>query len=373
MSGYILEVLFLILLLLINGLFVMSEMAVVSSRKARLQQLANEGNKRAAAALELSQNPTTFLSTVQIGITLVSVLLGALGGSVFSAPLAALFQRWPPINPYANTLAFGIVVVLITGLTLTLGELIPKRLALHQPERIAAAISGPMSSISRLFTPLVWLLGRITEFALEMMGIKPSEEPPVTEEEIHLLIDQGTEAGVFEESEQDMVEGIFSLSDSRIYSLMTPRTEIVWLDITDKPDEIRNKIVESPYSRFPVCQDNLDTVLGIVKARDLLAPPGLSSEAFKLKDKLRPAFYVPETMFASRALEVFKEKNAEDPGDRQRQDDAAEGLARVGAEVGRGLDEGARDAFERGLHRQHHVGQPDIDEGDAGADIGGRQ
>jgi putative hemolysin len=311
MSGYILEVIFLILLLLINGLFVMSEMAVVSSRKARLQQLANEGNKRAAAALELAQNPTTFLSTVQIGITLISVLLGALGGSAFSAPLASLFERWPPISPYANTLAFSIVVVLITGLTLSMGELIPKRLALHQPERIAAAISGPMSSVSKLFTPLVWLLGRITEFALEMMGIKPSDEPPVTEEEIHLLIDQGTEAGVIEESEQDMVEGIFSLSDSRIYSLMTPRTEIVWLDITDKPDEIRNKIVESPYSRFPVCQDNLDTVLGIVKARDLLAPPGLSSEAFKLKDKLRPAFYVPETMFASRALEVFKEKNAE--------------------------------------------------------------
>jgi putative hemolysin len=311
MSGFILEILILIFLLLINGIFVMSEMAVVSSRKARLQQLANEGNKRASVALELAQNPTTFLSTVQIGITLISVLLGAVGGSAFSAPLAVLFQQWPAISPYANTLAFGIVVVLITTLTLLVGELIPKRLALHQPERIAAAISGPMSSVSKLFAPLVWLLGRITEFALEMMGIKPSDEPPVTEEEIHLMIDQGTEAGVIEESEQDMVEGIFSLSDSRIYSLMTPRTEIVWLDIKDTPDEIRNKIVESPYSRFPVCQDNLDSVLGIVKARDLLAPPGLSSEAFKLKDKLRPAFYVPETMFASRALEVFKEKNAE--------------------------------------------------------------
>jgi putative hemolysin len=311
MSGTILEVLILFLLLLINGIFVMSEMAVVSSRKARLQQLANEGNKRASAALALAQNPTIFLSTVQIGITLIGILLGAVGGPAFSGPLAALLERWPAISPYAHTLAIGIVVVIITSLTLVVGELIPKRLALHQPERIAAAISGPMASVSKLFTPLVWLLGRITDFALEMMGIKPSDEPPVTEEEIHLLIDQGTEAGVIEESEQDMVEGIFSLSDSRIYSLMTPRTEIVWLDIKDTPDEIRNKIVESPYSRFPVCQDSLDTVLGIIKARDLLAPPGLSSDAFKLKDKLRPAFYVPETMFASRALEVFKEKNAE--------------------------------------------------------------
>jgi putative hemolysin len=311
MSGIILEVLILFLLLLINGIFVMSEMAVVSSRKARLQQFANEGNKSAAAALKLAQNPTTFLSTVQIGITLVSVLLGAVGGPALSTPLAALLQRWAAISAYANTLALGIVVVLITSLSLLVGELIPKRLALHQPERVAAAISGPMSALSRLFTPLVWLFGRLTEFALQMMGITPTNEPPVTEEEIQLMIDQGTEAGVIEESEQDMVEGIFSLSDSRIYSLMTPRTEIIWLDIKDTPDEIRIKIVESPYSRFPVCQDNLDTVLGIVKARDLLAPPGLSSEGFKLKDKLRPAFYVPETMFASRALEVFKEKHAE--------------------------------------------------------------
>ena len=285
MSGYFIEILILLFLLLLNGIFVMSEMAVVSSRKARLQQLANDGNKRAGAALALAQNPSVFLSTVQIGITLISILLGAFGGSVFSPPLAGLFKRWPLISTYANSLAFVIVVVLITSLTLLVGELIPKRLALHQPERIAAAISGPMLSVSKLFSPLVWLLGRSTEFVLKMMGIKPTDEPPVTEEEIQLMIDQGTEAGVIEESEQDMVEGIFSLSDSRIYSLMTPRTEIIWLDIKDSPEEIRNKIVESPYSRFPVCQDNLDTVLGIVKARDLLAPPGLSSEDFKLKDK----------------------------------------------------------------------------------------
>jgi len=162
-----------------------------------------------------------------------------------------------------------------------------------------------------LFTPLVWLLGKMTAFVLGIMGIKPSDDPPVTEEEIQLLINQGKEAGVIEEAEQDMVEGVFSLSDSRVYSLMTPRTEITWLDIEDSSDEIRNKISESPYSRFPVCQDSLDTILGIVKARDLLAPPSLSSTDFKLKDKLRPAMYVPETMFASRALEVFKEKSAE--------------------------------------------------------------
>ncbi len=311
MSNIGIQLLVLLLLILLNSVFVISEMAVVSSRKARLQQLANEGNKRAATALNLAQNPNTFLSTIQIGITLISILLGAISGPTFSGPLASLLKRWPLLDPYADSLALGVVVVIVTALSLVLGELVPKRIALHQPERIAAAISGTMIFVSKLFSPFVWLLGRATDFVLEIIGITPSKEPPVTEEEIQLLIDQGTEAGVFEEAEQDMVEGVFSLSDSRVYSLMTPRTDIVWLDIADSSDEIRRKIAESSFSRFPVCKDSLDTILGIIKARDLLAPPNLSSENFKLKDKLRPAIYIPETMLASRALEVFKEKNAE--------------------------------------------------------------
>jgi putative hemolysin len=311
MPGIGTEILILVILLLLNGLFVMSEMAVVSSRKARLQQQSIEGDKRAGRALKLAQHPTAFLSTVQIGITLIGVLLGAVGGKTLSTPLAALLSTWPAVAGYAESLAFGIVVVIITSLSLVVGELIPKRLALHSPERVASSIAGPMHFLSRVFTPLVWALGKITDAAIKLMGIKPTNEPPVTEEEIQLLIDQGTEAGVIQESEQDMVEGVFSLSDSRVYSLMTPRTEITWLDIKDTPEEIRNKITQSPYSRFPVCQDSLDAVLGIVKARDLLSLPGLSSEGFKLKDRLRPAFYIPETMLASRALEIFKEKNAE--------------------------------------------------------------
>jgi magnesium and cobalt exporter, CNNM family len=311
MSAVLTEILILLLLLVLNGLFVMSEMAVVSSRKARLQHLANEGKKGARRALELSQDPSGFLSTVQIGITLIGVLLGAIGGPALSAPLARTLRSLPAVSRYADSLAFGVVVIVIASLTLLVGELVPKRLALHQPERIAAAMAGPMRLLSRIFAPLVWLLGKGSNFLLQLLGIKPSQEPPVTEEEIHLLIDQGKEAGVIEEAEQDMVEGVFSLSDSRVYSLMTPRTEITWLDIKDPPDAIRNKISESPYSRFPVCQGSLDTVLGIIKARDLLAPPGLSSGDFRLKDKLRPAYYIPETMLASKALEVFKEKSAE--------------------------------------------------------------
>jgi putative hemolysin len=155
------------------------------------------------------------------------------------------------------------------------------------------------------------LLGKGTEALLKLLGIKPGAQSTVTEEEIQLMINQGAEAGVIEEAEQDMVQGVFSLGDSRVYSIMTPRTEITWLDVDDAPEEIRRKIGESPYSRFPVCQGSLDTVLGIVKARDLLAAPGLASQDFRLKDKLKPALYVPETMFASRALEVFKQQSAE--------------------------------------------------------------
>src|SRR5574341_844126 len=266
MSSLVTEILILVLLILLNGLFVMSEMAVVSARKARLQHQAKEGNARSRTALDLAQNPNIFLSTVQIGITLISVLLGAVSGRAFSEPLADVFRRWPLLSPYADSLALGIVVVSVTGTSLLLGELVPKRLALHEPEKIAGAVSGPMFFISRLFSPLVWLLGRLTDVILKGIGVRPSTEPPVTEEEIQLLINQGTEAGVFEEAEQDMVEGVFSLSDQRVYSLMTPRTEIVWLDIHDKAEDILQKISQNEFSRFPVCQDSLDVVLGIVKA-----------------------------------------------------------------------------------------------------------
>lgn len=310
MSNMGTELLIFVILLVLSGVFVMSEMAVVSSRKARLQQLANEGNRGAQTALKLAQNPTAFLSTAQIGITLVSILLGAVGGPAFSTPLAGLFKRVPVMIEFADSLALIIVVVIITTLSMILGELVPKRLALHQPEQVAILIAGPMLFISKLFSPLVWLLSRISDVILKAIGVTPNNDPPVTEEEIQLLIDQGTQAGVFEESEQEMVEGVFSLGDQRVYSLMTPRTDIVWLDIEDSLEEIRSKIAGSDYSRFPVRQDTLDAILGIVTARDLLVP-SLGGEQIKLKELLKPAFFIPETMFAARALEIFKEKGTD--------------------------------------------------------------
>jgi putative hemolysin len=304
------EILIIITVILINAVFVLSEMSVASSRKARLQQRLNEGDQRAKTALELIHNPNLFLATVQIGITLVGVFVGAVGGASLAEPLGDLLARIPLLIEYADTLALAIVIVGITFVSIIFGELVPKRIALHNPEQIASALAGPMVVVSKLFAPFVWLLGKITDFVLKTLGIKPGTEPPVTEEEIQLLIDQGTQAGVFEESEHDMVEGVFSLSDQRVYSLMTPRTDIVWLDIDDTMEEIRAKISENELSRFPVRQDTLDVILGIVKARDLLVP-SMSGEPIILKDLLKPAFFIPETMFASKALEILKEKGTD--------------------------------------------------------------
>jgi putative hemolysin len=304
------EILIIFAIILVNAIFVLSEMAVASSRKARLQERLNDGDKRASTVLKLIEHPNLFLATVQIGITLVGVFLGAVGGARFADPLSGVVASVPALAPYADAVALGIVVIAITFVTMVLGELVPKRIALHNPERIASTLAGPMMVISRLFKPLVWLLGHMTDFVLRIMGVRPGNEPPVTEEEIQLLIDQGTQAGVFEEAEHDMVEGVFSLADQRVYSLMTPRPDIVWLDVEDSVDEIRAKLEQSNFSRFPVRQGSLDAIIGIVKARDLLVQ-SLNNESIVLKNLLKPAFFVPETMYASKALEIFKEKGTD--------------------------------------------------------------
>ena len=304
------EILIILAIILVNAIFVLSEMSVASSRKVRLQQRINDGDKRANTVLHLIENPNLFLATVQIGITLVGVLVGVVGGATVAVPLSGLLAGIPSLTPYAEELALTIVVIGITFISIVLGELVPKRIALHNPERIAAILAGPMILVSMLFKPFVWILGKITDFILKLLGIEPGNDPPVTEEEIQLLIDQGTQAGVFEEAEQDMVEGVFSLADQRVYSLMTPRPDIVWLDIADSINEIRQKLEESNFSRFPVRQGSLDAIVGIVKARDLLVQ-SLNNEPIILKDLLKPAFFVPETMFASRALEVLKEKGTD--------------------------------------------------------------
>ena len=304
------EILIIFLLIVLNGIFALSEIAVVSSKKPRLQQRANEGDLRAKRALELAANPNLFLSTVQVGITLIGVLAGAVGGATLGDQLAPIIAQIPFLEPYATSIALFIVVFLITYFSIVLGELVPKRIGLQNPERLAASLSGLMLFISRIFKPLVWFLTKSSDLVLRLLGQKPSIESPVTEEEILVQIDQGTQAGVIEETEQDMVEGVFRMHERRVFSLMTPRSEIVWLDVKDLPEEIQKVIEESMFSRFPVCEDSLDNVLGIIKARDLLLE-SLHGEPLALKRNLQQIKYIPETAFASRALELFKTGAAE--------------------------------------------------------------
>ena len=298
------------ILLLLNGVLAMAETALLSVRKTRLQNQHNKGDERAGLVLKLTENPNQFLSVIQIGITSIDLLIGALTAATLGVWINTELDYFPLLQPYSEIIGLLVSILPITYLSLVLGELVPKRLALRDPEAVSSRVAGSMFFFSKLFSPLVKLLSFSTEGILKLLGVKESLDPPVTEEELHLLIDQGTQAGVFQEAEQDMVEGIFSLGDSRVYSLMTPRTELVWLDIADSIEEIRVKIAECPYSRFPVRQDSLETIVGIVKSRDLLVE-SLSGKEIDLKTLLKPAFFIPETMFASRALELFKEKNTE--------------------------------------------------------------
>ena len=306
MPSVMLEGLVVVLLIFVNGIFALSEIAVVSARKTRLQQWADEGNASARAALELANNPNQFLATIQIGITLVGILAGAFGGATIATELAVILSDITWLAPYGHPLSLTLVVLVITYLSLIVGELVPKRLALNNPERMAMAIAAPMQGLSRVAYPAVHLLGLSTEFLLRALGMKPSAEPPVTEEEIRALIEQGTQAGMFEEAEQEMVERVFRLGDRRVSAVMTPRTEIVWLDREASALEIRRTITESAHSRFLVADGSLDNVLGVVHAKDLLAHI-LGEQVVNLEATLQQPLYVPESMRALKVLELFKQ------------------------------------------------------------------
>lgn len=301
-----LEVLIILVLILANGLFAMSEIAVVSARKARLQQLSSEGNKAAAAALELSENPNRFLSTVQIGITLVGIFAGAYGGATLSEPLAERLNDVPLLAPYAQGLSLFIVVVTITYFSLVLGELVPKRIALNRPEAIASLMAPAMQVLSRLTAPVVHLLSLSTETALRLLRVKVSEEAAISEEEIAVLIEQGTQAGVFHEAEQDLVENVFWLADRRVSTLMTPRHKVVWLDVNDSPEQVTERVAQHRHSRFVVADGSLDQVIGFVNTRDLLLSH-FGEQAFDLRAMVQRPLFLPETSPALRVLERFKE------------------------------------------------------------------
>jgi putative hemolysin len=310
MGTITLELIILILLIIFNGVLSMSELAVISARKARLQQMADEGSTGAAKALALAASPGQFLSTVQIGITLVGILAGAFGGATVARWLGAQLANFPGLANYADPISVGVVVLLTTYLSLVIGELVPKQLALRNAEGVAARVAGFLTGLARLTGPLVQILSASTEGVLRLMQIKPAEGPDVTEEEVRLMLAQATAQGIFEPMEEEMVDQVFRLADRKVGALLIPRTEIAWLDISAPPDSLRDEVINSGHSRYPVADGELDKILGVVMAKDLLAQ-SLSGQPFNLRTILRPALFVPESTPALKVVERFKQTHSQ--------------------------------------------------------------
>ena len=302
------EILIIVLLIFGNGIFALSEMAVITARKSRLQDWVKRGNSRAKVALELAQSPNRFLSSVQIGMTLIGILAGVFAGRGVAAWMADYLQSLPLVGVYHQQIGLGLVVLIITFFLLVIGELVPKRLAMRHPETIATWVALPLRWFARLSGPMVHLLSASTEIICRMFGKVQPDEPPVTEEEITTLVQQGTEAGVFEEKAEDMVEAVLRLGDTSARSLMTPRTQIAWLDLENSMEQIRAKIGASGRSRFPVAAGSLDKVAGIVQAKDLLALT-LANKPMDLNTLMQQPLFVPRTISALELLDSFKASN----------------------------------------------------------------
>lgn len=300
------ELLLLLLLLIANGIFAMAEAALISARKSRLRELADGGDKRAKQALAEATDPARFLSTVQVGITLVAVLAGAFGGGVLTTRLEAFFGTFSWLDPVARPLSLGIVVVSITLASVVLGELVPKRLALMKPELFSMMLVRPVTFLSRVVSPAVSLLTWLSELALRPFGLdRAPKEAPVTEEEVNILVEQGIKGGVFHKAEGDMVAGVLELDEMPISYLTTPRPQLVFLDLAD-PDETNwRKVVASGHSHFPVVQGNKEHVLGMVSVKAIWANHAFGA-ATSLRNLITPPLVVPETMMASAVLEQFK-------------------------------------------------------------------
>lgn len=301
-----LEIAMILVLIVANGVFAMSEIAIVSSRKARLERLADEGSSGAKAALELAKDPTQFLSAVQVGITLIGIVTGAYGGAKISKPIADYLKTLPGIGPYGEAISLTAVVAAITYLSLIVGELVPKKIALNNPESLAVIIAVPLRLFARVSAPIVRLLSTSTEVVLRVLGVKQPDEPPVTEEEIKIMIAEGAEYGTFEPAEKDLVERVFRFGDMRVSAFMTPRTQVDWLDL-EEPDACNLSILtESGHSWLPVARGSLDEVAGIVQVKGVLAHR-LSGERLELEEHIQEPLMVPRSMRAFRLLELFQQ------------------------------------------------------------------
>jgi putative hemolysin len=305
MGGFVMDIALLLFLILLNGVFAMSEIAVISSRKARLQRLAENGSPGAHSALALHNEPSTFLSTIQVGITSVGILSGAIGETALADPLAVWISQFALVEPYAKGIALTIVVVGLTYFSVVVGELVPKRLGLLAPEGIASLIARPMNMLSRVSKPVVWLLSTSSSLLLRLMGARRKEEPPVTDDEINVLMGQGAEAGVFHESEQEIVSNVLRLDEQRIGAIMAHRSDIYLVDLDEPEEIIRSQIADSPFERIVVCRDGLDHVIGILRTSDLLKA-ALAGAPLNIEEHLRAPLYVPESVSTTQLLESFR-------------------------------------------------------------------
>lgn len=304
MSDVAIQIFFIFLLFLFNGLLAMSEIAIITSRRARLEQLKEEGDKRAELAIELSQKSDEFLSTIQIGITLVGIFAGVFGGATLTSRLES-FLNTTFFAPYSSVLSFVVIVGSITFFSLLIGELAPKRIALNNPEKIALRMARPLKMLSHITYPFVKILSISSNLLLKMIGSSSLGQPPVSEEEVKYLIKEGTEAGVFEEAEQDMMESVLKLGNKPIGALMTPRTEIEWHDIEDSLEKFHETITQSSRSVFPIGKGSLDNVLGVIHTKDYLSKK-LSSDVFPLEEIIKDSLFILESTPVLKVVEMFK-------------------------------------------------------------------
>lgn len=300
------EIIIIIILILVNGFLSMSEMAVVSARKSKLETDAKKGSKSAKAALELADNPDNFLSTLQIGITLIGILTGLFSGEAFAADLSIYVAKISFLSPYAYLISKALIVILVTYLTLVIGELVPKRLGMAKAESIAKFIAKPMMFLSKLAYPLVWILAKSSALISNILGLNKTKDSPVTEEEIKAMMKESLNDGELDEAEHDIVERVFDLGDRKISSIMTHRSELVTLDINDTKETLISKIEGNLYNTYPVVSGKLDNIVGFVNLKALFV--AVQKDDFSLKNIVTKAFYLPENMNLNKALEFFKKE-----------------------------------------------------------------
>jgi len=299
------EILFLLFLIIVNGMFAMSEIALITAKRSKLQKLAGEGDRAAEVAVRLGQEPTRFLSTIQIGITSIGILNGIVGEGALARPFSLWLQSFGMDKEISGILATALVVISITYITIVIGELVPKRLGQFNPEGVAMLVSRPMLALAAITRPFVRLLSASTDAILRLLGKDPQSAPSVTEEEIHAMLEEGSEAGVIEQQEHEMVRNVFRLDDRQLGTLMVPRADIVYLDVALPLEENIDRVTGSEHSRFPVCQGGLQSLLGVVNAKQLLAQT-LKGGLTDFSAQLQPCVYVPETLTGMELLEHFR-------------------------------------------------------------------